>query len=163
MPTVFDVKTQGVDQLINRLKGFEPEVYKILQKETKAAAMLVGESAKGLIPGDYPLSHWGPEGVSGYRSSSIRGGIRPGFRSKSIGRVRYVSAIVRSGTKDAAGPLYMLGGKQDNGRLGGLLKGKYGDKYPRALGPAWTMHVDEAREAIQEAINRAAKAVSGGN
>jgi hypothetical protein len=71
-----------------------------------------------------------------------------------------VSGVVRSAS--APGALYMLAGAKENGRLGQLLNASHGNTYPRALGPAWTMHVDEAREGIIQAVHRAAEKVSNG-
>jgi len=160
MPTTFDVKTQGVPQLIDRLKGFEPEVYKILQQEIKAASDKVGASARGLLPGDFVVSGWGPWGAGekDYYGGHVAARVRPGMRTRRVGGQRYVMGIVTMNS--VAGTLYALMGQKDSSRLAEEVKGRYGTSYPRALGPAWTMHVDEAREDIETAINKAAEAVT---
>lgn len=159
MPTTFDVKTQGVDQLINRLKGFEPEVYKVLQQETKAAAMTIVTTARSFVP-EQPAWNWGETGRLGWSQSKVQGGIRPAFRTRSISRTRYVMALVTN--KTPAGSLWELAGSRTSTQFGDLMNRKWGSKYPRAFGPAWTMNVDQVRDAIQEAINRAAEKVTNG-
>lgn len=159
MPTTFDVKTQGVDQLINRLKGFEPEVYKVLTKEIKAAADIVGKSARGMIPA-FPMRGWGPwdAGRLDFHGPAVAGSIKSTYRTRSIGGQRYVMGLVN--TSSAPGAIYALAGSKSNGPFSEQLNGMWGSSFPRALGPAWTMHVDEAREQIQDAIYRAAEKVT---
>ena len=162
MPTTFDVKTQGVDHLIDRLKGFEPEVYKVLQREIKTAADLIGASARGLLPGDFVVSGWGPWGAGekDYLGGHVAAKVRPGMRTRRVGGQRYVMGTVTMASP--GGVVYALMGKNDNSRLGQTVNAIYGTTYPRALAPAWTMHVDQAREGIQTAINRAAEKVTRG-
>lgn len=160
MPATFDVKTQGVDHLIDRLKGFEPEVYKILQREIKAAADRVGSSARGLLPGDYVVRNWGAWGAGeyDYLGSWAKASVKPSMRTRRLGGQRYVMGLVRMTNPGAV--KYAFLGKQDDSILAGYVKGIWGESYPRALGPAWSMNVDAAREDIQSAINRAAEAVT---
>jgi len=165
-----DATVDGVPQLINRLKGFEPEVYKILQRDVRAAADLIGASARGMIPSEPPTSHWAASGRTAWNSGAVRSSIRPGFRSRNIGGTRVVSGVVTGYGKGggAAGKLYAVtgGGATGNTRLGALLNAKWGTATksgaPRAMGPAWHMHVDDAREGIKQAVHRAAGKVSNG-
>lgn len=161
MATTFDVKTQGVDQLINRLKGFEPEIYKAMQREIKAAADLIGSSARGLIP-SFPMDGWGPweYGRLDFYGPQVAGTIKSRFRTRQTGGTAYVMGIVD--TKSAAGSVYALAGSKSSGQFSEYLNSKWGTTYPRAMGPAWTMHVDKAREAMQQAVNRAAGKVTSG-
>lgn len=158
-----DATVDGVPQLINRLKGFEPEVYKILQRDVRAAADLIGASARSAVPA-MPTSHWAYEGRTGWNPSKAAGGIRPGFRTRNVGGTRVVTGIVTM--KNAAGSIFELGGSKDGGQFGGLLNAKWGvpirSNAPRLLGPAWHAHVDEARTEIESAIHRAAEKVSNG-
>jgi len=160
--TTFDVKTQGVDHLIDRLKGFEPEVYKVLTREIKAASDKVGASARGFLPPDYVVSGWGPWGAGekDYFGGHVAAKVRPGVRTRRVGGQRYVMGLVTMSSP--GGVVYALLGRQDNSRLAETVKSIWGTEYPRALKPAWHLHADEAREDIQTAIDKAAEAVTRG-
>lgn len=159
MATTFDVKTQGVDQLINRLQGFEKDTYKILQRDIKSAADLIGASARSLLPGDFVVRNWGPwgQGEKDYLGSWAKASVKPGVRTRQLGGQRYVMGVVRMTNPGAV--TYALLGQRDNSRLATEVVGRWGASYPRAMGSAWHLHVDEARAAIQEAINNAAAKV----
>jgi hypothetical protein len=159
MATTFDVKTQGVDQLLNRLSAFDKDAYKALRTDIKSAADLIGSSARGLLPGDFVVSGWGPwgQGQKDYLGAWARASVKPGMRTRQVGRDRYVMGVVRM-TNPGAVVFAMLGSK-DGSRLATEVAARYGSTYPRAMGPAWVMHVDKAREAIQDAINKAAAKV----
>ena len=159
MATTFDVKTQGVDQLLNRLMGFEKDVYKALQTDIKSAADLIGASARGLLPGDFVVSGWGSWGAGekDYLGTWARSSVKPAMRTRQVGGERYVMGVVRMTNPGAV--VYSMLGKKDNSRLASEVIARYGGTYPRAMGPAWKMHVDEARAAIQDAVNTAAAKV----
>lgn len=158
--TSFDVTTQGVPKLLDRLKGFEDDVYKALQTDIKTAADAIGATARGLLPGEPPTSHWAASGRFAWDAGKVRGGIKPSMRTRRVAGTRVVWALVRS--TNAAANLFMATGSKDNSRLGSLVAASYGSTYPRALGPAWTMKVDQARKDIQDAIDRAAAKVNRG-
>jgi hypothetical protein len=69
-----DATVDGVPQLINRLKGFEPDIYKILQKDVRAAADTIGSTARGLIPASPPTepSHWLYGGRLGFAQCAVQ-------------------------------------------------------------------------------------------
>lgn len=159
---VFDVKTQGVPQLINRLQGFEKDVYRVLQRDIRDAADVIGASARSLLPPAEAARNWGPWGAGqfDFYGPHVASSIKPGVRTRSIGRQRYVMGIVTS--KSTAFVKYAFIGRNDNSRLGSYIDGRWGTSYPRAIGPAWTMHVDKVRASIQDAINRAAEKVNRG-
>lgn len=159
MATTFDVKTQGVDQLINRLQGFEKDTYRILQRDIKDAADLIGASARSMLPGDFVVSGWGPwgQGEKDYLGSWAKSSVKPGVRTRQVGGQRYVLGVVRMTNPGAV--TYALLGQKDNSRLATEVVGRWGASYPRAMGSAWKLHVDEARAAIQDAINQAAAKV----
>ena len=125
-----------------------------------SAADLIGASARSLLP-DSPASHMLYSGGRGYDRGQVAKTIRPGFRSRNVGGTRVVSGVV-TGMNTGGGKLYALAGSKDNGRLGAILNSTSGSTYPRALGPAWSMHVDDAREGIVQAVHRAAERVSNG-
>jgi hypothetical protein len=155
-----DATVDGVPQLINRLKGFEPEIYKILQRDVRDAANIIGKSARGLIPGEAPTSHWAQSGRFAWDKGAIGAKIKPGFRTRNVGGTRVVSGVVRMSS--AAGVLYAASGSKESSRLGKILNTSHGTVYPRAMGPAWTMHVDEARAGIIQAVHAAAERVNNG-
>lgn len=158
--TSFDVTTQGVPKLLDRLKGFEEDAYKALQKDIKTAADRIGVTAKKLLPAEPPTSHWAASGRFAWDTGKVRGGIKPSFRTRRVAGTRVVWALVRSTT--APGAIYMAAGSKDGSSLGALLNRDYGVAWARALGPAWQLHVDQARADIQDAINRAAAKVNRG-
>lgn len=154
-----DATVDGVPQLINRLRGFEPDVWKILQAEIKSASDQIGKSARGSIPVQ-PSSGWGQGGRTGWVQMRVTRAIRPGVRTRNVGGTRVIWGIVRM--TSPAGNIWAEIGSKDNSRFGSLMSANYGTKFPRALGPAWTMHVDQAREEIVAAIHRAAERVTHG-
>lgn len=159
---MFATTLEGAPQLINRLKGFEPDIYKALQREIKAAADIVGSSARGMIP-TFPLSGWGPweKGRLDFYGPQVAGTIKPRFRTRQVRGTGYVMGIVD--TNSPAGNVYALAGsKSTSGSFNEHLIGNWGKTFPRALGPAWTMHVDAARAAMQDAVDTAARKVTGG-
>lgn len=161
MPTTFDVKTQGVDHLIDRLKGFEPEVYKVLVRDIKDAADKVGAAARGMIPSQAIESSTGKGwGAWGGRLDfvGVASAIKPSIRTRRIGGQRYVAGLVS--TSSAPGAIYALAGSKSSSQFTGMLPAT--TVWPRALGPAWHQKVDESREEIQAAVNRAAEAVTNG-
>lgn len=164
MPTTFDVKTQGVDHLIDRLKGFEPEVYKVMVREIKVATDKVGATARGLLPAQAIESEsgagWGPweQGRLDYDGSTVASSIKSSYRSRRIGGQRYVMGLVN--TKSAPGAVYALAGSKTANQFSGALPAT--SLWPRALGPAWHLKVDEARTDIETAIDKAAEAVTRG-
>ena len=162
--TTFDVKTQGVDHLIDRLKGFEPEVYKVLTREIKAASDIVAKAAAGKTPSQ-ALRNWGAWGGRlDFDGSAVASGFRPGVRTRRVGGQRYVMGVVS--TKSAPGAVWELAGVKSDGPFGQAINSIYGPagkgSGPRALAPAWREHVDQARDSIQDAIYRAAEAVTRG-
>lgn len=160
--TTFDVKTQGVDHLIDRLKGFEPEVYKVLTREIKAASDIVARAAAGQVPSQ-ALRNWGAWGGRlDYDGGSVAAGFKPAVRTRRTGGQRYVMGLVTQ--KSAAGAVWQLAGAKSDGPFGQAVTSAWGPATkgygPRALAPAWRDSVDAARDAIQTAINKAAEAVS---
>lgn len=154
-----DATVDGVPQLINRLRGFEPAVWKILTTEIKAASDKVGASARGLIPSQ-PTSGWGQGGRTGWVQGKVQSSIKPGFRTQNVGGTRVIWGVVRS--TNPAFNIWAAIGSKDNSRFGKLVNETSGTSYPRALGPAWRLHVDEAREGIITAIHAAAERVTNG-
>jgi hypothetical protein len=150
---------EGVPQLINRLKSFEPEIYKILTREIRDAANLVGASARSSVP-TLPLSHWGHHGRTAWDAGKVSSSIKPGIRSRNVGGHRVVSGVVTD--KSVAGSIYEVAGSKSSGQFATALKATSGTVYARLLGPAWNANIEQAREEIDAAVHRAAEKVING-
>lgn len=154
---MFTTTLTGEVQIINRMQAFNKDVWSALQKDVKSAANIIGASARSMIPGR-PASGWGKGGRLGWSQSTVTGSIKPKFRSRIVNSQRYVMATVNM--SDAAGSLYATAGKVTSSQFSDLMNDNWGQTFPRALGPAWTMHVDEVRQAIQQAVDDAARKVA---
>lgn len=174
------VDVEGSAELINRLKRFDKDVYKILDREIKKAADTVAEAAREKIP-DNGLSNWGRwverrtsgrTGSSGaisfvqavterslsYDQGAIRKGVKPAIQTRSRkGSAMRWRAIVQQ--MNPAGAIYMLAGSRNMNAgetLGENLNRKRGGSiWPRALSPALYEKGTEAGDEIAAAIQRA--------
>lgn len=159
---MFATTVEGAPQLINRLRAFEPDIYKALQREIKAATDVIGAAARSMIPA-FPLTNWGPweAGRLDFYGPTVAASIKPRFRTRQVRGTGYVMGVVD--TKSAPGNIYALAGsKTDSGSFNEYLNANWGKTFPRALGPAWTIHVDSVRESIQQAVDDAARKVTSG-
>lgn len=159
---MFTTTLEGEDQILNRMEAFNKDVWRALQTDVKRATDLIGASARGMIPAN-PTSPteaqgWLSTGRLGWSQQSVAGSIKPKFRSRQVRGRRYVMGLVDM--NNPAGSLYSLAGSKTSTQFGDLMNDFWGTKYPRALGPAWTMHVDKTREAIQKAVDDAARKVA---
>lgn len=169
------VKVNGAENIIARMRAFNKDVYKILQKDVRNAASVIANEAKSNVP-DPALGNWGNWGGrrSGgfrnttrdrpYNAAQVTRSIRPQFRTSR--RMMAVDVVVgRVVIADPAGAIFALAGSQN--KSGHLFNTNLNDKYgagpwPRLLGPAWTNNVDKVRSDIESAVDRATKAVTGG-
>lgn len=159
---MFTATVTGEDQIMNRMEAFNKDVWRALQKDVKAATDLIGASARGMIPAN-PTSPteaqgWLSTGRLGWSQASVTKSIKPKFRSRQMGGRRYVLGLVDM--NNPAGSLWTLAGSKTSTQFGDLMNDLWETKYPRAMGPAWTMNVDKAREAIQKAVDDAARKVA---
>lgn len=159
---MFTTSLVGEVQIMNRMEAFNKDVWKALQKDVKDAADLIGASARGLVP-DNPTSPteaqgWRATGRLGWSQSSVTHSIKPKFRSRQVRGRRYVMGLVDM--NNPAGSLFTLAGSKNSTQFGNLMNDLWGKAYPRFMGPAWTLHVDQAREAIQRAVDDAARKVA---
>lgn len=160
MPARLHVDVPQVPKLIERISAFNRDIYTDLQREVREAGAVIADSAKGMIP-DRPLRNWGAWGGRlDWDASAVSGAIKSRFRTRRSSGTRYVVGIVD--TNSAPGNVYALAGSQSQGPFSAQLNGDFGTSFPRALGPAWTMHVDEARGKVQEAVDTAARRVTSG-
>lgn len=168
------VEVQGTDRLIERLKGFEKETYRILQQEVREGMSAIAVDAQQATP-DRALRKWGAwnadNGASGgfrnttrdrpFEGAAVRGSIKPGFRTrKGAGGALGVRGIVTMASP--AGAIFALAGKRNPDAFGGHIARKYGNSgpWPRLLGPAWHANVDKVRDEIRAAVYRAAEKVN---
>ena len=169
-------KVEGADRMIERIKGFEREIWRDLQKEVRDASDDIVNDARAAVP-SRGLRRWGPwrvnvGGAGGFRNTSrdrdyvesnVKAGIRNQFRTrKSRGSLGVLGRVVQA---DAAGAIFTLAGSQNRSGdpFNSHLNRKHGaGPWPRLLGPAWTDNVDEARNKIQKAVDDAARKVNRG-
>lgn len=167
-----NVTVEGVPQLIERLRGFEKETYKVLQKEIREGSSQIAEDAKAATP-NKALRNWGiwerDGGSSGgfrntsndrnFSGSEVRGSIKPQFRTRRING--NLAAVGRVAMGSGAGAIFALAGKTNADAFGGHINRKYGSSgpWPRLLSPAWHENIDTARAAIEDAVRRAARKV----
>jgi hypothetical protein len=179
VPLSFHV--DGVPELINRISKFDKEVSKILNREVKEGADLVGAYARSLVPSGNALSNWGPWNVKtgktgsigvvsmsqgsrnlGFDGSAVARGIKPqAVKSSKRGVVVGFKARVVMST--AAGSIWSLAGSQNRSKssFGPNLNGAFRDpRWPRALTPALHAKGPQARRQIEDAIDRAIAAVN---
>lgn len=169
-------KVEGADRMIERIKGFENEIYKDLQREVREASSGIVKDAQAAAP-SRGLRRWGPwranaGGAQGFRNTSrdrdfvqsnVRSGIRSQFRTrKTGGSLGVLGRVVQN---DPAGAIFALAGSRNRSGdpFNALLNQKHGaGPWPRLLGPAWTDNVDEARSRIRKAVDDAARRVTRG-
>lgn len=174
------VEVDGVPQLINRISKFDKDVYKILQREVRKALSGVAGHARANTP-DRALRGWGPWPVTTgrsaqvgtvtlvtgvrdlrFRGSDVRGGIVPQAVKRSTrGQVTKFSGRVI--TKTPAGAIFALAGSRNRSGdpFNSHLNRKHGTRWPRTLTDALYAEGPGARDAIIDAIEKAAKAVTG--
>lgn len=175
-----NVEIDGAAQLVNRLKKFDREVYRILQRELRQAASLVANDARSRVPSDNALSGWGPWVVRtgsngsvgvvtlvtgsrdlGFVGMAAKSGIKPQAVTRST-RGTVTGFKVRVIQSTAAGAIYELAGSQNRSgsTFGPNLNAKRGSsQWPRSLTPAWHAKGQAAGDAIAAAIDRAKDAV----
>lgn len=171
-----DFKIEGADRMIERIKGFEKETYKVLQKEVREAQADIVADARAAVP-SRALRRWGQwrrnSGASGgfrnttadrdFDANSIRSSIRPSFRTRRSMNTLGVYGRVNLG--DAAGAIFSLAGSRNRSGhpFNTVINAAHGSgPWPRLLGPAWSANIDKTRDEIRQAVNRAAEKVNRG-
>ena len=169
-------KVEGADRMIERIKGFEKDIYRDLQDEVREASSGIVKDAQAAVPGR-ALRRWGPwrvnrGGAQGFRNTSgdrdfvqskVRSGIRSQFRTRKTGDS--LGVYGRVAQADAAGAIFSLAGSQNRSGdpFNDHLNRKHGSgPWPRLLGPAWTNNVENARTRIRKAVDDAARKVTRG-
>lgn len=161
MPMELDVK--GVAELVNRISKFDKEIYKILTKEVREGLMPIAQHARRNTP-QQALTNWGQWTTSSgrdlsYSGSKVRIGIKPQAVKQSK-RGQVVRFSGRVATMTPAGAIFALAGSKNAGPFEDALAG-YGSRWPRTLSDALYAEGPKAREAIEDAVDKAAQAVNG--
>jgi len=171
------IELEGATELVNRLTKFDKDVYKILERELKSAALLVADDARGRLP-PAALSNWGRWSVT-TGSNGTRGAVtmttgsrdlsfssakaRRGIKAqvpKKYNRGAVVGFSVRVAQMDAAGAIYELAGSKSENTFGRNLNNAHGGSiWPRTLTPALYAKGDEAARGIEDALDRAVAAL----
>jgi hypothetical protein len=174
------IELEGATELVNRLVKFDKDVYKILERELKSAALLVADDARGRLP-PTALSNWGRWSVT-TGSNGTRGAVtmatgsrdlsfssakaRRGIKAqvpKKYNRGALVGFSVRVVQMDAAGAIYELAGSQDKSGhpFNRNMNNENGSSiWPRSLTPALYAKGDEAARGIEAALDRAVDALN---
>jgi hypothetical protein len=176
MPMELDVK--GVAELVNRISKFDQDVYKILTKEVREGLTPIAQHARSNTP-DQPLSNWGSwtettgqsgqvgvvTMVTGTRDRSFSGAsVRKGIKPQAIKRSKRGQVTKFSGrvvTMSPAGAIFAMAGSRTGGTFENNLIRRWGRTWPRTLTDALYAEGPKAREAIEDAIDKAAEAVNG--
>lgn len=174
------VEVTGVAELVNRLSKFDKGVYTILNREIKQGLTAVAADARSRTPGGRALRGWGPWNLTtgasgqvgavslqtgsrdlGFQGSTVKSGILPQtVRRSSRGRVTKFSGRVI--TKTPAGAIFALAGsKSADDSFTRTLNAKHGRTWPRTLTDALYSKGPDARRAIHQAIDKAARSVTG--
>lgn len=160
-----DLNVKNVDLILREINAFDKDAQKTLRTEIREATNVITETSRGLIPSYDPLSGWGRwiEKKSGrdlsWDSARVKSGIKSSVSLKRIGGLYGVMGITRNATP--VGAIFVIAGSRTRqGRFTPELNRRFGSgPWPRALGRAWTMHVDTVRARIADAIVKAAAAV----
>lgn len=177
---MMDVDVRGVPELINRISKFDKDVYKILTKEIRQGLSAVSDDARQRTPSGRALDGWGPwneaTGKSGQvgavtlntgtRALGYGGGdVKRGIKPQAVRRSKRGQVVAFSGrvvTMTPAGAIFALAGSRDaSDSFTSALNRKHGTRWPRTLTDALYAKGPQAREAIEQAIQRAAAAVGG--
>lgn len=168
MPVGMNVRVEGDARKIEQIFRFDKELWKEIQRGVKDATSDIRSDAKSNYP-DNGLSGWGMWTAfsSGrdlsYDQTKVRAGVKTQFRSRQRRGFRTISGLVYN--KNPAGAIYGLAGSQDrsgeffnrniNRKRGGSVGERRTGQWPRALTPAWTKGVDEARKEIARVVEKA--------
>lgn len=177
---MMDVDVRGVPELINRISKFDKDVYKILTKEIRQGLSAVSDDARQRTPSGRALDGWGPwneaTGKSGQvgavtlntgtRALGFSGGdVKRGIKPQAVRRSKRGQVVAFSGrvvTMTPAAAIFALAGSRDaSDSFTSALNRKHGTRWPRTLTDALYAKGPQAREAIEQAIQRAAAAVGG--
>lgn len=172
------LSVEGVDRLVRELRVFDREALRELYQGTTKAMERMSDDARGRVPGQVLFGHRqdgsiGPgygvwrERKSGrdlaWSSTLVQSGLKKKSsikKSRAVGGLNQVQGLVQNTT--AQGAIFMLAGSRnpsDSSFTREVITRAGRGPWPRLLGPAWSAHVDQARDDIGDAIRRAADKV----
>lgn len=177
------IKVDGAEKVIQRMYAFDKEVWKVLQREVRAATDTIRTDSQRATP-TRALRKWGPWNLTTGSAGTVgavtlmQGSRELGFAGTRVAQSMKSQARSRAGrggadrsiygrvvVNDAAGAIFTLAGSRNRSGdpFNDHLNRKHGNgPWPRLLGPAWTKNVDNARELIAAAIDNAAREVTRG-
>ncbi len=169
MPARMKIQAVGAARKIEQIFRFDKDLWKEIQAGTKKAVEGIVQDGRSNYPSDNALTNWGKWIAKssgrdlGFNASSARSGIKSKFRSTNRQGFRQVRGQVAN--SNPAGSIYLLAGSRNESGafFNDVLNRKHGGKigrpkdgtWPRALGPAWTKNVDEARDEIGRVVQAA--------
>lgn len=172
------VSVEGVDLLVRELRAFDREALRELYEGTTKAMQQMRDDARSRVPGKVLFGHRQDGSMSpGYgvwrerksgrdlawSSTLVQSGLKAKStikKSRAVGGLNQVQGLVQNTT--AQGAIFGLAGSRNpsDSSFTREVIFKHGrGPYPRLLGPAWSAHVDQARDDIRDAIRRAADKV----
>lgn len=152
----------NVDLILREINAFDKEAQSTLRREIKDAVNVIKSEASGQFP-DLALSKWGPWNQDGRDLSYSGFAVTPTLRARSS--LKRVNGLYRARgsvvVKSPGGAIWSLAGSSTtDAPFVRNIRDKYQSKsWPRALGPAWNRNIDKVRQAIADAITKAASAV----
>lgn len=174
MPAGYDVRVEGAARKIEQIFRFDKDIWKEIQKGTKSATEGIVSEGRANYPSDNALRNWGTWITAkggrdlSFDAARAKSGVRSRFRSRRRSGFREIRGQVYN--KDAAGAIYLLAGSRDksgeffntniNRKRGGSIGARGDGTWPRALGPAWTNNVEEARDEIGRVVEAAIRKVN---
>jgi hypothetical protein len=174
MPAGYEVRVEGAARKIEQIFRFDKDIWNEIQKGVRSATEGIVQEGRGNYPSDNALRNWGTWITAkggrdlSFEPSRARSGVRSRFRSRGRQGFREIRGQVYN--KDAAGAIYLLAGSRDksgeffnrniNNRRGGSVGSRGDGTWPRALGPAWTNNVEEARDEIGRVVEAAIRKVN---
>ena len=174
MPQSFQVEVTGAARKIEQIFRFDKDLWKEIQAGVKSATEGIVQEGRANYPSDNALRNWGNWIAAnsgrdlGFDPARAKAGVRSRFRSRRRSGFRVVVGQVYN--KDPAGAIYLLAGSRDrtgasfnqniNRRRGGSTGARGDGTWPRALGPAWTNNVEQARDEIGRVVEEAIRKVN---
>lgn len=159
---MLNVRETGADLLIRELMAFDKDALNVLRREVRAAGNVMAEDVRSNFRGIGPaLTNWGPweGGRLDFRGSEVASGIKVRTSTSTESRnVKTMRAAVIN-TSPAGAVFMMAGSRSDEGAFIKNLVGKYSWPYARFMTTAYRTHIDQVRERIEQALQKAAAAV----
>lgn len=160
---MLNVRQEGTDRLIKELNAFNKDALNVLRREVRDAANVMADDVRSNFRGIGPaLTNWGPweDGRLDFDGGKVAADIktRTSTRARRGSSVNTMSASVIN--KSAPGAVFMLAGSRSTeGSFIQNLVAKYNWPYPRFMTTAYRARIEEVRDKIEQALERAKQAV----